>query len=62
MKIIFVKEYTDHKLMGVPMVIDMGQKGEVLDEEKGTVLLTEGMAWAVELNSVPSEYYVRLVS
>ena len=61
MKIIFVKEYTDHKLMGVPMVIDMGQKGEVLDEVKGTILLTD-LAWPLELQSVPSEYYVRLVS
>lgn len=62
MKIIFVKEYEDTSLLSVPVMIEAGQKGEVLDEEKGTVLLTEGMAWPIELNSVPSEYYVRLVS
>ncbi len=62
MKIIFVKEYEDTSLLSVPVMIEAGQKGEVLDEEKGIVLLTEGMAWPLELQSVPSEYYVRLVS
>lgn len=61
MKIIFIKEYEDTSLLSVPVLIEMGQKGEVLDEVKGTILLTD-LAWPLELQSVPSEYYVRLVS
>ena len=44
MKIIFIKEYEDTSLLSVPVLIEMGQKGEVLDEVKGTILLTD-LAW-----------------
>ena len=58
MKIIFVKQYIDHDTFDSPLVIEPGEKGELLDEVTGRVELTEGYWSRSEITGVPTSVYV----